>query len=86
MDIEQKALLIDQYIQEWLIMNNMTEVKPKDVMGYLITKGLYSRDHRNGLPLREDLRTLDMLNKLDLIKGLVVERKNKNRYWSFRKI
>jgi hypothetical protein len=85
-NIEQKAVLIDQYTQEWLELNGKTEAKPKDVMEHLIKKGLYDYDNKNGLPLRKDLRTLDDMNKLYLIKGLVVERKKINRYWSFQKI
>jgi hypothetical protein len=63
------------YTQEWLRINNRNSAKPKDLMPYLIEKGVFNRDHRQGLPLRIILRKLDELGKLALIRGLRVERK-----------
>lgn len=86
MKLEEKAVSVSKYIQEWLYLNNRTEAKPKDVIGYLIKKGIYKNDNRLGNPLRNDLRKLDERKLLHLIEGLEVERKGKNRYWYFKRV
>jgi hypothetical protein len=57
--------------------------KPKELMPLLIESGLFEKDHRNGLPLRNILRELDDLNQLDLIPSLLAERKKVNVSWFF---
>lgn len=86
MNLEEKAKLISQSIQEWLHANGKNEAKPSDVMDYLIFKGIYKKDYKNGKPLRDDLRKLFVMNKIHLIDGIEVEHKRKNKYWTFRKI
>ena len=84
--IFETARLIDVYTQEWLRINNRDSAKPKDLMPYLIEKGVFNRDHREGLPLRNILRKLDKLGKLSLIRGLRVERGTINRQWFFDRV
>ncbi|KJS86266.1 MAG: hypothetical protein JM58_07140 [Peptococcaceae bacterium BICA1-8] len=86
MELEERARLISYHVQEWLVQNNKSVVKPKDVIPYLIEKGLYENDNRKGNPLRKDLRKLDDMNRLDLIEGLQVDRKETKRYWYFYKV
>lgn len=52
-------------------------------MPILVRSGVFTKDHRAGLPLRNVLRELDSKNLLHLIPLLRVERKTKNRSWYF---
>lgn len=84
--MEERAILLDRYIKEWFEINNtVVEARPKDLMLYLIEKGIYTNDNRNGRPLRDDLRELDRQNLLHLIEYVDPQRKNINTYWYFRK-
>ena len=88
MEFDERIRLIDQLIYRYLERTRLDEtqvVKPADVMPYLVAHEVYSSDHREGLPLRKDLRKLDELNQLSRIRTLQVERKARNRYWSFRR-
>ena len=60
-----------------------TEVKPADLMPALVAAGIFLKDHRKGLPLRNLLRGLDDQHLLHLLPLLRVERKQKNRLWFF---
>jgi hypothetical protein len=82
--IVDKALLISKYAQEWLRINNRTEAKPGELMPYLIEKGVFKSDHRNGLPLRNVLRELEKRDMLHLIQGAEYEPKQKNKMWYIR--
>lgn len=86
MKLEEKATLISKYIQEWLHMNSRIEAKLKDVINYLVKKGIYRSDNRQGNPLKNDLRKLDKRDLLNLIEGLEVRRKDKNTYWYFKRV
>jgi len=70
-------------IQDFLQKEKLNTAKPKDVMPWLIKQGYFNSDHREGLPLRNVLRQLDIGNKLYLLPNLVVERKEVNTFWSF---
>lgn len=76
--------LIDVYVQEWLHKENIKEAKPRELMPYLIEKGVFACDHREGLPLRKVLRQLKKDGKLKMIRGVSGELKGKNHYWLFR--
>ncbi|MCH7939667.1 MAG: hypothetical protein IID13_07970 [Candidatus Marinimicrobia bacterium] len=60
-------------------------IKPKDLMPFLVQNGIFPKvDDRNGKPLRDVLRAVDDAGQLgDLMPNVVVDRKLKNRYWSF---
>ena len=73
-------------VQDYLINQKLENVKPKDLMPMLIEKGLFNKDHRDGLPLRNLLRQLDDENLLYLLPQVTVERKDKNRYWFFNAV
>lgn len=87
-NLEINARNISNHIQEYLKINELEIAKPKDVMEYLISKGDFSHDNKNGNPLRKILRKLDVdeYDRLDLIEGIQVKRKKKKRYWSFMKV
>jgi hypothetical protein len=87
-DFDSRIRLIDELIYRYLERTKLDEtqvVKPVDVMPYLVAHEVYAKDHREGLPLRKDLRRLDELDQLHRIRTLGVERKAKNRYWSFKR-
>lgn len=55
----------------------------KDLMPQFIEAGIYDKDRRNGLPIRNDLRALDRAGKLNRIPFLLPMRKKKNTNWYF---
>jgi len=82
-----KARLVSKYAQEYCLMVERSDIKPRELLPYLVKKVVYNQvDQRNGSYLRELLRKLDDAGKLDLIPQVTVERKTKNRYWSFRAV
>lgn len=85
MKLEEKANLINQYIKEWFDLNNRIEAKPKELMDFLIEKEIYSRDNREGNPLRSDLRRLRDKNLLYLIDSVEAVTHGKITKWYFRK-
>jgi hypothetical protein len=58
-------------------------IAAKELMPELIQAGVFTSNHRDGLPLRELLRELDREKRLKLIPTLHAERKTKNTYWYF---
>lgn len=83
-ELRQIADAINNVVTQYFQKNPaITEVKPKDVMPFLVRAGVFRKDHRDGLPLRNVLRELDSKNLLHLIPLLRVERKTKNRFWYF---
>lgn len=87
MTFEERVKALDRLIQEFLHKTNQNGmVKPKDVMPYLIEKGVYKSDNRNGNPLRKDLRKLKDMNMLNRITGLVIKPKTRNTYWYFKRV
>lgn len=84
-NLEQKALILNIYIQQWFNLYNKMEARPKDLMPYLIQKGIYKNDNKDGTPLRNDLRKLRDREMLYLIKGVKACRKGEVTYWYFYK-
>ena len=75
---------IDQIVRDYFEVNKtVSEILAKDLMPLLIKKGVFTKDHKNGLPIRNLLRQLDAENKLGLIKNVKVVRNNINRNWYF---
>ena len=50
----------------------------------LIKKGIFARDSKQGLPLRNLLRDLDRAGQLGVMRTVHADRKTRNTYWSFR--
>ncbi|AEH01980.1 hypothetical protein [Lacinutrix sp. 5H-3-7-4] len=78
-----EVILMGYVIQDYLINENLQDVKPKNLMSLLIEKGFFNKDHRDGLPLRNVLRELYDKNLLYLIPQVSFEQKSKNRFWYF---
>lgn len=58
-------------------------IPAKDLMPMFIHAGIFTKDHRNGLPIREVLRRLDRSNNLHQIPFVRAERKAVNTNWFF---
>lgn len=85
--LEEKFEIINWSIEVFFKENNVPSCKPKDLMPILVEAKLFTKDHRNGLPLRNLLRELD--GKLDLrnyIPSIRIIRKKINRYWFFDRL
>ena len=61
----------------------VTLVPAKDIMPYFILAGIFPKDHKNGLPIRNILRALDSKNQLAKLPHVLAEIKDKNTYWFF---
>jgi hypothetical protein len=77
---------IDQVVRDYFEMNpSLKEIPAKDLMPLFIKKGIFIRDHHDGLPIRNLLGELDTENKLYLLRYVKVDRKIVNRNWFFSK-
>jgi len=77
---------IDQLVRNYFDENpSMREVAAKELMPLFINKGIFVKDHREGLPIMNILRELDREKKLYLLKYAKLDRKNIYRNWYFAK-
>ena len=58
-------------------------VPAKDLMPEFIKAGIFTKDNKNGKPIRDILRELDRTAQLKLIPYLHAERKDDNTFWYF---
>jgi len=72
---------INEVIAEYFKTHKENWIAAKDIMPDLIKAGVFTKDHRKGLPLRKIFNKLDIENTLDKIPFLHAERKEKNTYW-----
>jgi len=72
---------INEVITEYFKIHKEDWIAAKEIMPALINAGVFSKDHKKGLPLRKVLRKLDIENSLDKIPFVHAERKEKNTYW-----
>lgn len=80
----EKVQSINQAIKEYFEINTSVTIIPaKDLMPWFIEKGIFDKDRRNGLPIRNILRSLDAKNQLSLIPFAKPERKESNTSWYF---
>lgn len=78
-----KIVKMGYIIQDFLLDHKLLDAKPKDLMPILIEKGFFPKDSKEGLPLRDVLRDLDIRNELYLIPQVRADRKEKYTYWFF---
>lgn len=46
--------IINKVIESYFKNNpTITTIRPKDIMPYLVEAGVFNKDHREGLPIRE---------------------------------
>ncbi len=82
----QKAGIIDQIVFDYFKLNpKVKEVQAKDLMEEFVKAGAFSKDYKDGLPLRDFLKKLEENNSLDLFKQSKLIRKAENKYWYFAK-
>ena len=81
----QKALRIKRAVSDYFDRANQTKVMAKDLMTLFIAKKIFSKDHKEGLPIRDFLRHLDENNHLHLIPQIHFEQKKQNKNWFFIK-
>jgi hypothetical protein len=75
---------INQVIEEYFNKNSdIEEIPAKEMMPLFIEKGIFNKDHRNGLPIRNLLRELDRSKQLNKIPYALPRRKAKNTNWFF---
>lgn len=82
----EKIAQINQVVAAYFEMNSsVPEVPAKDLMLHFVKAGIFSQDHRDGLPLRKILRKLDESNHLYLIPFVYADRKATSVKWYFRR-
>ena len=75
---------INTVIEAYFAKNTSVKIVPaKELMPDFIRAGIFEKDNRRGLPIREILRELDKTNQLKLIPYTHAERKEINTYWYF---
>lgn len=79
----KKGRLADSLIKRWFAMTGANTAKPKDLMPYLVKAGVFTKDHREGFPLRNLLRQLDAVGQLTVMTTVRFEQKRKNKSWFF---
>ncbi len=80
----QKASSMDQIIFNYFKLNpKVKEIQAKDLMEIFVKENVFSKDYKEGLPLRDFLKKVEESDRLDLFKKSSLVRKEENRYWFF---
>lgn len=84
MSIRKQLEAINRVLAEYFNSNREELIVPaKNLMPAFIDAGIFEKDHKNGLPIRNVLRDLDRTGQLHLIPYVHAERKVKNTNWFF---
>lgn len=79
-----KINLINAAIEKYFKQNpSVSKVMAKELMALFIREKIFTKDHREGLPIRSLLRDLDDKNELRLIPSVLAERNATNTNWYF---
>ena len=81
----QKALRIKRAVSKYFETSTKTKVEAKELMPLFIKDGIFKKDHKDGLPIREFLRYLYEVNHLHVIPQALYEQKEVNKNWYFIK-
>jgi hypothetical protein len=80
----QQASKVKRAVQKFFDKNpDAGKIPAKDLMPHFIEEGIFTYDHRNGLPIRNLLRELDRSGSLELIPHVLPKRKKVNTNWFF---
>jgi hypothetical protein len=80
----EKINEINKVIAAYFDLNKSLDIVPaKELMPNFIKAGIFPKDNKNGLPIRNILRKLDSNNELYHIPSVIAERKAKNTNWFF---
>lgn len=81
-----KIQKINKVIEDYFELNKSVKIIPaKDMMPYFILAGVFTKDSKNGLPIRRILRRLDEKNQLHQIPFVYADRKDTNTNWFFQR-
>ena len=84
MEMQERVKAINNVLRAYFAdRTNPRQVPALELMGLFIDKGIFKKDHRNGLPIRNVLRKLHNEGCLHDIPYARVELKQKNIYWTF---
>ena len=72
---------INEVITNYFNTHTEDWIAAKDLMPAFISAGIFTKDHKKGLPIRQVLRTLDEENALSKIPFVYADRIEKNTYW-----
>jgi len=79
-----KIKSINKVIKVYFKQNgSVSIIAAKELMPQFIDAGIFTKDVKHGLPIRDILKALDKDNKLNLIPYVYVERKDSITSWSF---
>lgn len=81
----QKALRIKRAVDEYFENSSERKVQAKELMNRFISKGIFTNNNQDGLPIRGFLRLLYENNQLKLIPQVYFEQKKQNKNWYFIK-
>jgi hypothetical protein len=80
--INQIKLVLREYFE---LNKSVNSIPAKDMMPYFILAGIFVKDSKNGLPIRNVLRRLDEKNQLHLMPFVYADRKEVNTNWYFQR-
>ncbi len=81
---QQKIKLINAVIEQFFSTNTgIKEIQAKDLMDDFIKAGIFIKDDKKGLPIRNLLRKLDSESQLHKIPTVDARRKLVNTNWYF---
>ena len=82
--MQERIMAINSVLSAYFAdKTNPRQVPAFKLMGLFIDKGIFNKDHRNGLPIRNVLRKLNNEGRLHDIPYAHRELKQKNIYWTF---
>ena len=84
METQERIKAINSVLRDYFAdKTNPRQVPALELMGLFIDKGIFNKDHRHGLPIRNILRKLHSEDRLHAIPYARGELKKKNIYWTF---
>ena len=79
-----KTVQINKVLQSYFEKNKDVDIVPaKNLMPEFIKAGIFTKDHKNGLPIRKVLHNLKKTNQLHRIPFAHGVQKTKNTNWFF---
>jgi len=83
----EKINTINKVVTNYFKANpTISKILAKELMPDFIKAGIFNKDHKEGLPIRNILRDLDKQKQLALLPHILAERKKVNTNWYFIKI
>lgn len=81
----QKALRIKRAVTEYFDNSNQTRIQAKQLMDFFIEKGIFTKNLKDGQPIRELLTKLDAAKLVYLIPQISFEMRGADKVWYFIK-